>query len=357
MKLNIAENIRQLRKGRSLTQEQLAEALGVTVGAVYKWESGRATPDISLIVEMAAFFETSVDVLLGYELFRTNASQTAESLRRARLDKRTEEGRRMAEAALQKYPNSFEVVHESALLYYVSLTPDCALRAIELFERACGLLDQNDDPEIGISYIRSNIAGCYIVRGETDRALDLLKSGNDGGVNNDMIGLILAQQCQKPEAALEYLSHSLGGCITRLFRTVVGLLNAYCQMEKYDLAFDISLWMHEVLAGLRSSNDAFYLDKGDSMLLGLCAHMSLKSGDREAARRWLREARDTALRFDASPNYGVEGIKFFHTSEKLTAYDDIGETAEQGILNYITVNGEDAADLAELWEELCNEEK
>ncbi|MDE5746393.1 MAG: helix-turn-helix domain-containing protein, partial [Acetatifactor sp.] len=37
MDLKLAENIRAFRKQRSLTQEQLAEVLGVTVGAVYKW--------------------------------------------------------------------------------------------------------------------------------------------------------------------------------------------------------------------------------------------------------------------------------------------------------------------------------
>ena len=40
MKLNLSENIRILRRDMHLTQEQLAEALDVTVGAVSKWESG-----------------------------------------------------------------------------------------------------------------------------------------------------------------------------------------------------------------------------------------------------------------------------------------------------------------------------
>ena len=40
MTIQLAQNIRTFRKQRALTQEQLAEVLGVTVGAVYKWEAG-----------------------------------------------------------------------------------------------------------------------------------------------------------------------------------------------------------------------------------------------------------------------------------------------------------------------------
>ena len=40
MEIKLAAQIRALRKARGLTQEQLAEVLGVTVGAVYKWEAG-----------------------------------------------------------------------------------------------------------------------------------------------------------------------------------------------------------------------------------------------------------------------------------------------------------------------------
>lgn len=40
MKINLSENIRNLRKQRNMLQEQLAEALGVSIGAVSKWERG-----------------------------------------------------------------------------------------------------------------------------------------------------------------------------------------------------------------------------------------------------------------------------------------------------------------------------
>ena len=51
MELQISENIKRMRKNRAMTQEQLAEALGVTVGAVYKWENGLSTPEIRMLVE------------------------------------------------------------------------------------------------------------------------------------------------------------------------------------------------------------------------------------------------------------------------------------------------------------------
>ena len=66
MEIRLGANIRRLRKEAGLTQEQLAEAMGVTTGAVYKWEAGKASTELEMLVDIAEFFETSVDVLLDY---------------------------------------------------------------------------------------------------------------------------------------------------------------------------------------------------------------------------------------------------------------------------------------------------
>ena len=57
--------IRRLRKERNLTQEELAEQLGVTFQAVSKWENGTGMPDISQVVPIAHVFDVSTDVLFG----------------------------------------------------------------------------------------------------------------------------------------------------------------------------------------------------------------------------------------------------------------------------------------------------
>lgn len=63
--INIGENIRRLRRERGLTQETLAEFLGVTFQSVSKWERGDSYPDISLLPSIASFFGVTADEVLG----------------------------------------------------------------------------------------------------------------------------------------------------------------------------------------------------------------------------------------------------------------------------------------------------
>ena len=72
MQLDLGNNIRQLRRRDKRTQEQLAEALGVTSQAVSRWESGGSYPDMNLIPSIANFFGVSIDELFGYEWERSH---------------------------------------------------------------------------------------------------------------------------------------------------------------------------------------------------------------------------------------------------------------------------------------------
>lgn len=63
--LNIGENIKTLRLEQELTQDKLAEFLGVTFQSISKWERGESYPDITLIPSIASFFGVTCDELLG----------------------------------------------------------------------------------------------------------------------------------------------------------------------------------------------------------------------------------------------------------------------------------------------------
>ena len=65
--LNLAENLVKLRREKKITQEQLADFMGVTKASVSKWETKQSSPDITLLPQLASFFDVSVDALLGYD--------------------------------------------------------------------------------------------------------------------------------------------------------------------------------------------------------------------------------------------------------------------------------------------------
>lgn len=64
--LKIGENLIRLRHQKKITQEQLAMFVGVTKASVSKWETGQTMPDILLLPQLAAYFDVTVDELIGY---------------------------------------------------------------------------------------------------------------------------------------------------------------------------------------------------------------------------------------------------------------------------------------------------
>ncbi|MBR5288053.1 MAG: helix-turn-helix transcriptional regulator [Clostridia bacterium] len=147
--MELGANIRSMRKQRSMTQKALAQAMNVTVGAVYKWETEKCVPDILSIMELADLFGVSVDVLLGYHLRENGRKELVQRLKTLRREKAGEAALCEAEKALVRYPNSFDVVYQSTELYAavgIERHEQGQLRrAIELYEHACRLIDQNSD--------------------------------------------------------------------------------------------------------------------------------------------------------------------------------------------------------------------
>lgn len=65
MNLTICDNLKELRKKKNNTQEDLADFLTISIAAVSKWERGESYPDIELLPRIAVFYDTTVDDLLG----------------------------------------------------------------------------------------------------------------------------------------------------------------------------------------------------------------------------------------------------------------------------------------------------
>jgi DNA-binding XRE family transcriptional regulator len=67
--MKLADRIIELRKHKRISQEALADQLGVSRQAISKWESEQSTPELDKIILMSDFFEVSTKV---YPLSRTN---------------------------------------------------------------------------------------------------------------------------------------------------------------------------------------------------------------------------------------------------------------------------------------------
>ena len=351
MEIRLAENIRAFRKARGLTQEQLAEVMGVTVGAVYKWEAKLSQPELQMIVELADFFDTSVDVLLGYAMRDNRLQATVARLKQYRSEK-NREGLAEAEKALKKYPYAFDVVYGAAGMYlaFGMETRDEPLlrRALELFESARLLLPQNTEPKISESTLYGDMAKVRLSLGETEQAVEILKKYNTGGLYDDSIGLTLASERETAEEALPFLSDALMQSVARLLRIVIGYASVYIIRGEFAQAETLLRWAVAVFEGLKEGETPCFLDKVNAALLACLALAQVERNDEGAARQSLRRARALAEAFDAQPDYRAGKIRFV-MDEQASVYDDIGTTAMDGVRK--TVKDAENERLTALWKE------
>ena len=122
MQLNLGVKIRELRKRDGRTQDNLAEALGVTAQAVSRWESGGSYPDMEMIPAIANYFHVSIDELFGYhdereEKIKTileNATKVLTkqgfTMYRGSLSKDVEECINLLRAASEEFPNEPKIL-------------------------------------------------------------------------------------------------------------------------------------------------------------------------------------------------------------------------------------------------------
>ena len=78
--MELSERLRALRKAKGMTQEELASALYVTRQSVYKWESGKALPDVDKLRQICGLFGVSSDSVLGLTQESPESADAAQSM-------------------------------------------------------------------------------------------------------------------------------------------------------------------------------------------------------------------------------------------------------------------------------------
>ncbi|MBM7700873.1 helix-turn-helix domain-containing protein [Kurthia huakuii] len=136
------------RKELNMTQEQVAQYIGVSRAAVSKWEKGQSYPDITILPKLATYFNLSIDTLLGYEPQLTNERIIAlyKELSTAFHEQPFHEAEVAVEALIHDYYSCFPFLLKMAQLYlnYAALADNPVTIAVRI-EQLCLRVEQYSD--------------------------------------------------------------------------------------------------------------------------------------------------------------------------------------------------------------------
>ena len=148
---SLGKKIRELRRARGVTQEQLADALGISFQSVSKWETGIALPDVAMTPAIARYFGVTMDVLFDFDL-------------RAQEEK----ARAILEDGLRQYPD------DPVLLNNLLYTYDCNTDPDAVIALASRLVGDAEQPDVRYDAVRC-LAEAYKAKGDERAALSALE--------------------------------------------------------------------------------------------------------------------------------------------------------------------------------------
>ena len=158
-------NLKKYRIAKDLTQEEVAEFLGITAQSVSKWERGESYPDITFLPALANIFETSVDLLIGMDAIR--AEETRYNIHKTAVEYQKngeyDKAEKTYREALLIYPNMPGMI--LGLAGTLALKGDTA-EAIELIERGLPL-SANEKQK---ATLRAALCFLYLKAGREDKA-------------------------------------------------------------------------------------------------------------------------------------------------------------------------------------------
>lgn len=140
MTFHLGENLRTYRLQKGLTQEQVADAFGVSPQAISRWENGSAYPDVTMLPGIAMYFDVSLDTLLSMDKLR-DADAVNEIHRRVHTlvsEQRYAEAVVLIKDGLKRHPNNSGLLIE---LCEVLSQTDNTDEAIAVSERVLKMSD------------------------------------------------------------------------------------------------------------------------------------------------------------------------------------------------------------------------
>lgn len=300
MYLKIGFIIKRLRMENNVTQDTLANAVGVTPQAISRWESEGGYPDIELLPLLADFFSVSTDELLGYKLSEREEELEAIKREMERLSEvgTLEERISYARNALSRYPFEWKIKENLAYCLFYSWLDTRNDSFLTEAEALCkSIIEECKDEDTRCRAIDTLIS-IYRETKRTDKALETVnllvpmkycrEFAKSSGIGDGNTEVYIQDEIDK-------LTDCLGTAITN-----------YVLAE--DLPNDASTWDRKI-GMLQISNELYRMIYGEDMMFyhvrlsgnyWLISTFQMSSGKEEEALNSLESMCHHAVEYDKS---------------------------------------------------------
>ena len=236
----INEIIKKRRQDLNLTQEKVAEYLGVSTPAVNKWEKGVSYPDITILPALARLLETDLNTLLSFHenLSDEEIGQFINKLTYLIQTKGFEAGYKLAMEKIQDYSNSDRLIYSIALSLEGCLMMSDVDDSERYYKEIRNLYQRiiNSEDIVVRNQVISKIISNYMESKEYDKAQELIDSIPKQPVDKIQLQADLFIKQGKNYESLELLEQILISKVNELQMILLKLLEVNMEENRMDVA-------------------------------------------------------------------------------------------------------------------------
>ena len=341
--MSIGFNIKRLRREKGITQEQLAEYLGISSRAISQWECDRTSPDITLLPALCHIFNVSSDELLGIDILKNNEEikKYLDNARDLCHQGKWEEYTAILREANKKFPRDYKIMQTLADAIVNEYSRKGIKEYDEVFDLCNRILSECTDSLIRYEAI-DTLGTAYGYAGKRDEMLKLAEEMPRAHFSYENFMMYHWKGDADFEKRQSYISY--------LICQLISVIGCVCghrhDNDKMIYSTEDRIRLHKIQVDLLEllfpDKDYQYLAQDGEIACSHIAIIFIRNNDLENAWKWLEKSVDFAINMDT---YDFDAP---HTSPILRGYSSGGWIMEaegnrsQSILTWLTTDDEAA---------------
>lgn len=348
-KIKIGEVIKSLRRNKNITQEQLANLIGVSTPAVSKWESGTSYPDITVLPILANYFEVTIDELLNYknELSKEEIEEIFKECEALIQNGKIDESLDLCEKYIRKYSSNYELKFNLSAIYTLAAVTETSdtdkhkkivSRNIEILLDIVDNTNEIKEKEGSLIQLSSQ----YMLMNQSDKAEEMLKKIYKPEYDPRVMLPIIYLSQDKVEEAKKLLQEILHNALNEAKISCMSLAMSYYNykdnMDEEDIDFEKAQKYYELALGVEKLTPEMNMTY---TIYSQLAHMYMKKKDSKNSIKCLRKMLDYVRDVNINNRVQINDIWCFDKLEEKTIkmktnfYENIIVSLKEGFSDFI----------------------